>query len=196
MTGDTAGDSVVAAWARYAAGEAALDTDPDLARQLLDHAVDAARHHDDRYLLGVAMVSRASIEARHGSPHAAATRLADVVEYWRDAGNWTNQWVSLRTVAAALADLGDDRAAALVLGAVRHRGPGRPAPAPGDEQRLARLEQVLRHRLGDNAVGVAMASGAAMTPAAIVELAVAGLRSTPESPGATHPADQAAERSS
>ncbi|WP_040532639.1 BTAD domain-containing putative transcriptional regulator, partial [Gordonia rhizosphera] len=114
-TCDSSGEDVVAAWCRYVAGECILDSDPVRAATLLDSSIAEAKRNGDRYLLGVAMVSRASIEARHGSPEMAAELFVDVVGHWRDAGNWTHQWVSLRTVVDILARLDRFEPAALLL---------------------------------------------------------------------------------
>ncbi|MFE0751786.1 BTAD domain-containing putative transcriptional regulator, partial [Gordonia sp. NPDC058843] len=111
----TAGEDVVAAWCRYVSGECLLDSDPARAQQLLDGAIESARRHGDRYLLGVAMASRASIEARSGDTERAARLYIDVLEHWRQTGNWTNQWVTVRSVVDVLVELGRSEPAALIL---------------------------------------------------------------------------------
>ncbi|MGV9710057.1 BTAD domain-containing putative transcriptional regulator [Gordonia sp. NPDC003424] len=172
-----AGHAVVAAWCRYIAAECVLDADPGRAGELLDGAIDAARQHTDRYLLGVALTSRASIEVRHGALDCAASHLMETVDHWRDAGNWTHQWVSLRAVIDVLARLGRDDAAAILLGAVRGHGvDAGPESLGADAGRLTEVENALRAHLGDRTVDELAARGAGLTRTAVIDLAIGELR--------------------
>ncbi len=190
-TCDSSGEDVVAAWCRYVAGECILDSDPARAATLLDASIAEARRNGDRYLLGVAMVSRASIEARHGSPETAAELFVDVVAHWRDAGNWTHQWVSLRTVADILARLDRLEPAALLLGAIRQTGEVRGADVFGeDADRLDHLDELLRARLGDRVVDELTRQGASFAPTDVASYAVNALQAVP-----VHPTGQSAPSS-
>ncbi|MEE3852571.1 BTAD domain-containing putative transcriptional regulator [Gordonia sp. LSe1-13] len=171
-----AGEITVAAWARYCAGECILDTDPASAADLLDDAIAGAQRNGDRYLLGVALVSRASIEARSGQPEIAARLFSDVLCHWRDAGNWTHQWVSLRTVVDVLIRLDRGDAAAELLGAIRRSDEITGAGAYGtDAQRLDAALRGLRADLGDEVLETLMKRGAARSASDVVASALAAL---------------------
>lgn len=171
-----AGETVVEGWARYGAGECILDDDPSRAGQLLDDAIASAAHTGDRYLMGVALVSRASIEARCGTPEVAARLFTDVLNHWRDAGNWTHQWVSLRTVVDVLLQLDRPEAAAELLGAMRRADEITGAGAYGsDAQRLDAAHRRLRERLGDPTLDEAMMRGADRPRVDVVAAALAAL---------------------
>ncbi|MEE4025877.1 BTAD domain-containing putative transcriptional regulator [Gordonia sp. PKS22-38] len=171
-----AGENTVAAWARYCAGECILDTDPAAAADLLDDAIVGADRNGDRYLMGVALVSRASIEARSGQPEVAARLFADVLRHWRDAGNWTHQWVSLRTVVDVLIRLERLDCAAELLGAIRRSDEITGAGAYGtDAQRLDAAYQRLRECLGDEALDNLLERGAVRSSPDVVASALAAL---------------------
>jgi hypothetical protein len=51
----------------------------------------------------------------------------DVIDYWARAGNWTQQWTTLRNLARLLRELGDDEPAAL-LDAAADQAPDAPPP--------------------------------------------------------------------
>lgn len=171
-----AGESVVDGWARYGAGECILDIDPATAGALLDEAIAVAERTGDRYLMGVALVSRASIEARCGTPEVAARLFTDVLNHWRDAGNWTHQWVSLRTVVDVLLQLDRWEPAAELLGAMYRADEITGAGAYGtDAQRLNAAHQHLRERLGDETVDELLVRGAELPRADVVAGALAAL---------------------
>jgi hypothetical protein len=112
---------VVAAWALYTRGECLLEEDPGAAEPLLAAALERATANEDRYLVGVTLVSLASARSRHGDPEAACSLFRRAVEHWHRAGNWTHQWTTLRNVVVLLARLGRHREAALVDGALEAR---------------------------------------------------------------------------
>ncbi|MXP21240.1 AAA family ATPase [Gordonia sp. HNM0687] len=171
-----AGERVVDGWAKYGAGECILDIDPVTAGTLLDEAIAVAEQTGDRYLMGVALVSRASIEARSGTPEVAARLFTDVLNHWRDAGNWTHQWVSLRTVVDVLLQLDRLEPAAELLGAMYRADEITGAGAYGtDAQRLDAAHRQLRERLGEETVDELMVRGAELPRADVVAAALAAL---------------------
>lgn len=115
------------AWADYALGEALLDQEPDRARQALDRAVVAARAARNRFVLGVALVSAGSLHTRHGDAAQAARLLGEAVEHWSQAGNWTQQWITLRNVIDLLIRLEGHEQAAVLYGALTASGTATPA---------------------------------------------------------------------
>lgn len=149
------------AFSAYALGEVLLGTDPDGALVHLDRAIALAASVGAHFSQGVALVSATSLRARHGDPPTAAAALLDVVEHWQRAGNWRQQWVTLRHVAEFLARVGDDVAAATLLGAI-DAGDGNLFGA--DAERLATVRADLVTRLGP-AAGAHFAEGGAMSAA-------------------------------
>lgn len=158
---DRSSDPAAFGWSRYVTGEALLETDPDRAAVLLDEALAAARAIDERYLTGVAMVSATSVRARHGDPRRAASLFRDVIAQWHAAGNWTQQWTTIRNVVELLARTGSDRAAAVLLGALDHSGTAPPAFGAG-AARMSATRRALSDRLGQHVVAAEISRGAAM----------------------------------
>ena len=123
------------AWAMYIRGEALVDSAPGEAEPLLSEALGRARQSDDHLLEGVALVSLASLRARHGDPEAALRLFGDVVRYWRDRDDWTHQWTSLRNVLDLLVRLGRNEEAVVLAAGLQVRG----VPAVGYGSDAARL---------------------------------------------------------
>ncbi len=111
---------------------------------------------------GVALVSAASLRARHGDPYTACDLFSQVIDHWQRADNWTQQWITLRNVIDLLARLGADEPAAILCGAL---GASRSAtPLFGaDADRLASTSAALCGRLGERRHRDLLARGAAMT---------------------------------
>jgi ATP/maltotriose-dependent transcriptional regulator MalT len=95
-------------WASYAGAEAVSGEDPDRATELLTRSRAHAAAGRDRYLAGVALVALAALHGRHGDPAAALQLSAEVIDHWHRAGNWTQQWTTLRNVVEPLIRLGAD----------------------------------------------------------------------------------------
>jgi predicted ATPase/DNA-binding SARP family transcriptional activator len=161
-------------FARYTHGEVLLQVDPAGARALLTEALDLARSVDARFLVGVAAVSAASVEARHGDPLVAAVLYRDLLDHWRRAGNWTQQWTMLRSVVSLLTDLGQTEAAARLLGALL-AAPTSPPAYGHDAAALAGARHELDDRLGADQAGALVAEGADRTDVEAVALAAAAL---------------------
>lgn len=131
------GNPVAIAWARYAAGEARLETEPDVAVTLIEDALARAETLTDRYLTGVALVSAASLRGRYGDPHRALPLFSEVMRRWHAAGDWTHQWTTVRNVIELPARIGADEPAAVLHGALASRTTSTPtfgadaARAPG-----------------------------------------------------------------
>ncbi|HEY5879344.1 MAG TPA: BTAD domain-containing putative transcriptional regulator [Nakamurella sp.] len=160
---------IARAWSRYTLGEVLMDLDPTRAATLLERAVADARQLSDRFLTGVALLSLASVTARHEDPGRAVPLLAEVIEHWHRLGNWTQRWTTFRTVAEVLARVGDPEDAAVLLGACRRETA--PAPAYGpDAQRLDELADRLRTRLGGARVDRLARRGAELTADEVVTL--------------------------
>jgi hypothetical protein len=171
---DAVGDPVASAWVRYAAGEARLDRDPARAAALLDDAIARGRALGERYLTGVALVSAASLRGRHGDPRRAVPLFRDVIEHWHQAGNWTQQWTTIRNVVELLVRMRIDEPAAVLYGAVTSRPTGARVFGP-DEHRLDEARRVLTDRLGAERFAAAVSQGVALRDDDVVGFACATL---------------------
>ncbi len=168
------GNPTALAWADYALGEALLDQEPDRARQALDRAVAAARAARNRFVLGVALVSAGSLHTRHGDPQQAARLLGEAVDHWSQAGNWTQQWITLRHVIDLLIRLDGHEQAAVIYGALTSSGTATPAYG-ADAARLAAHAAVLRRELGADGFSAASSRGAELGDDGAVPFARAAL---------------------
>lgn len=137
---------IARAWSRYALGEVLMDSEPRRAATMLDRAVTDGRRLGDRFLVGVALLSLASVTARHEDPARAVPLFAGVIEHWHRLGNWTQRWTTFRTVAELLAQVGDLENAALLMGACRRAAPV--AAYGPDARRLDELADRLHGQLG------------------------------------------------
>jgi predicted ATPase/DNA-binding SARP family transcriptional activator len=140
------GSPAFVAWAAYALGEVLSVTDPDAALVHLDRAVALADTVAAHFIRGVALLSATTLRARHGEPAAAAQALLELMDHWEQAGNWRQQWVTLRHAIELFARLGDDEAAATMLGAVETSDSVNLYGA--DAERLAAVRSDLLARLG------------------------------------------------
>jgi predicted ATPase len=169
--------SPYAAYAWYCAGEAALTVDPldpGPARARFDRALELAEATNASFVAGVAGASKASIDARHGDPVAAADQYRRLIAHWRRAGMWSTQWTMLRSIAGLLARLGRARDAGALVGAVRATNEGHRIFG-ADEVALAELGSRLQAMLGDDAYQAAYQEGAALDGDAATELALRAL---------------------
>lgn len=169
-----ADDPLLSAWATYVRGELWLDDDPGSATELLEQALVEARANNDRYLAGVALVSAASGRARSGRPDEARALFCEVLQHWRAAGNWTQQWTTVRGVVNLLVQVGDDEAAAVLHGAVA----GRPTATPlfgADAARLADNRRSLADCLGPAEFEQASTRGATLADDEVVTFACTAL---------------------
>jgi predicted ATPase/DNA-binding SARP family transcriptional activator len=168
------GNPTTVAWSDYALGEALLDQQPDRAREALDRAVVAGRAAGNRFVLGVALVSAASLHARHGDPHQASHLFDEAIDYWSQAGTWTQQWITLRNVVDLLIRLDAAGPAAVIYGAVTTSSTATP-PYGADAERLASHAGALRTRLGAAQFSAALARGKALDDAEVVAFTRAAL---------------------
>jgi len=156
------------AWALYSHGEACLETAPDQAAELLEQAIVAAREVDRRFIVGVALVSLASLTGRRGDTRRALSLFRDTLAHWRSLGAYTQQLTTLRNLVELLVRVGHDRAAALLYGAVTAAA----TPTFGVEaERLTAAWVELERRLGPAAERAAT-RGRDLTEDQVVEAAL------------------------
>lgn len=153
------------AWSAYALGEVLSATEPDDALNHLDRAVELADTVAAHFIHGVALLSATSLRARHSDPATAASALSDVIDHWARAGNWRQQWTTLRHAVELFARLGNDQAAATVLGAIDASDATNLFGA--DAERLSVLRADLVARLG-TAADQRMAEGREMSATDVV----------------------------
>lgn len=153
------------AWSAYASGEVATATDPQGALAALDRSVELADTVGAHFVRGVALLSATTLRARRGDPTTAVDALVRIIDLWERAGNWRQQWVTLRAAAELLVRLGRDEAAAVVLGSIDARDAANVYGA--DAERLSVLRAGLKKRLGRTA-DVSMTKGRGMDPVEVI----------------------------
>ena len=163
-----------AAYVWYCAGEADLATDIERAKARLTHAIHLAELTNAAFVTGIAGASRASIDARHGDPVAAAQEYRQLIVQWRRAGVWSTQWTVLRSIAVLLERLGRPRDAAVLEGAVRAGAAGHRIVG-ADAVALSELGARLRGLLGEEPYDSARREGAMLDGDAAVEHALQSL---------------------
>ena len=165
------GSPHLVAWANYALGEVLADTEPEQAMAALEVALSAARQSGSRFIEGVASVTAASLRARQGDLGEALDLFAAAVRQWRRAGNWTQQWTTLRNVIDLFVRLAADEAAAVLSAALRTSRSA--APLYGsDAVRLAQTDEAVRARLTPPAQRRCSARGAGMSDDEAVTFAI------------------------
>lgn len=123
------GSPSAAAWAAYALGEVLAGTEPTEALIHLDRAVHLADIVAAHFIHGVALLTATSLRARHGDSATAAHALMQIIDHWEQAGNWRQQWITLRYAVELFARQGNDMATATVLGAIDANDAATLAPA-------------------------------------------------------------------
>jgi len=151
----------------YCMGEILTASEPEQALAHLDRAVALSDAVGADFIRGIALVSATSVRVRHSDPATAAAALLDVIGHWENAGNWRQQWTSLRHAVELFARIGDDEAAATVLGAIRAHDRNL---FGADADRLSVLESELQARLGP-AAEAHFAGGADLQPREVVAFA-------------------------
>ena len=69
---------------------------------LLERAIEKARSVEAPFIVGVAMVTLSSIHASRGDVPRSAELYEELLRHWLRSGSWTQQWTTLRHVAALL----------------------------------------------------------------------------------------------
>ena len=131
------------ALAAWAMGEIAAITDPRQATEHLQRAAALAAPVGSRLVAGLAEVSLAGLHARHGDAATALGYFQQVIPQWRQAGAWTPQWVTIRTLIDLLTRVGACRDAATLYGAATSATTGAP-PYGADADRMHKIVTRLR----------------------------------------------------
>lgn len=120
---------------------------------LLDRAIERARDVDATFVVGVAGVTRASVQAARGDIAAAARSYAELIHHWLRSGSWTQQWTTLRHVAELIED-SDPKTALSILRAAESDQFSPPMLIDASAERVSGLLTRLERRVGDE-VGAA-----------------------------------------
>jgi predicted ATPase/DNA-binding SARP family transcriptional activator len=163
------GSPTALAQATYAMGVSLEATDPDEAAVHLRRAAQLGRAAGNRWIEAFAQTEVLWLEARKGDPAGALAGFASVIDTWYRGGDWANQWLSLRHVCGIFAQLGANRAAAVLYGSLVAAGAAAALPfEPTDAERIGELVEELRRRLGPAEFADAVHDGAATRDATIV----------------------------
>ena len=146
------GSPTAEAQAAYATGIWLTADAPDRARQELDRSERLAREVGNDWFELFARTETLWLDAVHGAPGPALAGYADVLSAWHRAGDWANQWLSLRHVFGICCQIGADDLAMIIHGALERAGAVDAFPfEPTAAVELERTVDALRDRLGDRA---------------------------------------------
>ena len=159
----------------YAHAVTISHTDPDHAVAVLGEAVTTAtrRRTDGSWRSPVPSWCRwpdVAAISTGGDLDGALLIASDVIDTWFRAGDWANQWLTLRHVAGVFAQRGDVGAAAVIHAAVKAASAELAMPIEAsDLQRVAAILDQLPDALGPVRFADANARGATMTATDIVQ---------------------------
>jgi hypothetical protein len=170
------GSSTAQAQAAYAVGIWSVADDPARAREELARSEALGHAVGNRWIELFARTENLWLRALDGEPLAALRDFADVLEAWHRAGDWANQWLSLRHVFGICSLLGADELAVVIHGALDRAGavdafPFEPAAAAEHTRTMA----ALRARLGDRVPALEQ-EGRTGTTSAVIGLVVDRIR--------------------
>jgi predicted ATPase/DNA-binding SARP family transcriptional activator len=158
----------VAAWVR---GEIAAITDPGQAAEHLQRAAALATSVGSRLVAGLAEVCLAGLHARYGDAATALGYFRQVIPQWRQAGAWTPQWVTIRTLIDLLTRVGAFRDAATLYGAATSATTGAP-PYGADAERLHEIAARLRDTLAGTEFRACTERGERLDSHQVIDLAL------------------------
>ncbi len=181
------------AQAAYATGIWLATTQPARAKEELQRSEALSSDVGNLWFELFARTETLWLRAFEGEPLEALSGFADVISAWHRAGDWANQWLSLRHVFGICYLLGADELAVTIHGALERAGavdafPFEPAAAVS----LTRQVDELRGRLGEERFIAAGRQGRKATTPVVIELIVAQLRAltragVPASPNRSAP---------
>jgi predicted ATPase/DNA-binding SARP family transcriptional activator len=143
--------------------------DPGRAASMLEESVQHGSAANNRWIVAFARTELVSLASRRGDLDGALLLASDVIDTWYRAGDWANQWLTLRHVAGVLAQRGDYEDAAVLHGAVRVASAELALPIEAsDLRRVGAILEQLPDALGPTRLADAVARGAAMPGESIV----------------------------
>ena len=142
--------------------------DPDRAASMLGEAITHGLSVNNRWIVAFARTELVSLAGRRGDLEAALLLAREVIDTWYRAGDWANQWLTLRHVAGVLVQLGDNENAAVLHAAVRSASAELAMPIEAsDLRRVGALLERLPGALGPEGLAQAESRGTTM-PAELV----------------------------
>jgi len=182
------GNPTARAQAAYASGIWLASSSPDQALEQLWRSESLAREVGNTWFELFARTETLWLRAFAGEPLAALRGFAEVIVAWHRAGDWANQWLSLRHVLGICHLLGADELAVIIHGALERADAVRAFPfEPAAAARLANVLDELRTRLGDHRFLVAEQVGRTAATSVVIELIVAQLQFVVEAGTAAEP---------
>jgi hypothetical protein len=164
------------AQACYALGIWSAATHRARAREQLVHSEEVAREAGNRWFQLFARTETLWLRALDGESLPALAGFADVLAAWHRAGDWANQWLSLRHVFGICCQVGADELAMVIHGALEHAGAADAFPfEPTAAAELAGTVDALRRRLGDQFTALEQ-QGRTGTTSVVIDLIVDRIR--------------------
>lgn len=143
--------------------------DPDRSASLLEEAVDHGSTVNNRWIVAFARTELVSLAGRRGDLDGALRLASVVIDTWYRAGDWANQWLTMRHVAGVLAQRGDFEDAATLHGAVRVASAEMAMPIEAsDRRRVGAILDRLPDALGPDRLADVESLGASMSDAQVV----------------------------
>jgi hypothetical protein len=171
------GNPTAQAQAAYAMGIWLATTQPALAKLELQRSEVLSSAVGNLWFELFARTETLWLKAFDGEPLDALTAFADVISAWHRAGDWANQWLSLRHVFGICHLLGADELAVTIHGALGRVGAVDAFPfEPAGAANLANVVDELRKRLGDARFTAAEQRGRTTSTSAVIDFIVAELR--------------------
>ena len=164
------------AFAAYVDGELRAATSAEQAIACYLEAITLARRAGATFVEGVAGVALASARLRAGDLAGAADGLAGLIVMWRRTGQNTQLWTTVRNSAALLAAAGRPRVAALLL-VTADAEPGAAVVDSRIARSSSRIFTPLEGLVDEAELAVVRTEAATLGPYAVLDLAVAELRS-------------------
>ncbi len=122
----------------FTRGELLASSAPEQALAWYDVALERSDRIDQAYTAAITRVARAAVLIRLGRRGAAVTACREAIAAVRDAGMTAQVWTILRLTAELLGDLGETRAAGVIVAAA-DASPYAPAVMGPDRDRIVRL---------------------------------------------------------
>lgn len=147
----------------WAATGFAIHHDVPAALEAFATSARIAAEAGNRWMNAFARTEMYGLMLSHGQAGVACAGLADVVDTWFRAGEWSQQWVTLARCVLGLDAIGQQDLAVLVIGAVEARILlGMPPVTAEARDRVLAVRADLRHRLGGGRFDELLATGNTM----------------------------------
>lgn len=146
--------------------------EPARAAALLEEAVSHGAAAGNRWIVAFARTELVSLAGQRGELDSALHMAKDVIDTWYRAGDWANQWLTMRHVAGALAQRGEHMDAAVLHAALRVASAESAMPIEAsDLRRVGEILDGLPAALGPVRLAEATALGAGMSANEVVHWA-------------------------